>query len=219
MKENLDHRSGLLRPRWRGRLHALVLPLLLPAGWLLLAQRQSESSRVAVSVFLGGLLLCFGISALYHRAARTARTQALFRRLDHGAIFLLVAGTFTPFAVLGLEPRLVTPVLVGCWGLALLGFLLKVTDRAWHLGTALYLVLGWSALPLLPFLDTRAGIAVGVLFIVGGAVYTVGAVLFLTHRPRPRSEVFGFHEFWHLATVLGSATHFSAISVLVLRLG
>mgnify|MGYP006275521929 CR=1 FL=1 len=219
VRENFDHRAGTLRPRWRGRLHLLALPLLVPAASTLLVHRQSGSSRAAVTVFLLGLLLCFGVSAAYHRAARTPRSQAVLRRLDHGAIFLLVAGTFTPFAVLGLDSALSVPVLAGCWGLAGLGFLLKVIGRAWRLGTALYLVLGWSALPLMPFLDPRAGVAAGVLFLAGGVIYTVGAVLFLTHRPRAASTVFGFHEFWHLATVLGSVTHFTAVLLLVRRLG
>jgi hemolysin III len=215
---NFDFIHNEMRTRMRGVLHlaaALVSPL--PTLWLF-SRAGSTAARAAVLVYGLGFLLCVLLSGTYHRFARSERSQRILQSLDHAGIYLLVAGTYTPLLILGIPDGLRPWTVSGVWAAALGGVALRVLRRAPRFSIALYLLLGWLALPVLPALDPRAGTLVIVLLLLGGLVYTAGAVLFLRQRPRLRSRVFGFHEFWHAMTLLAGSAHFLAVAVLVSRL-
>jgi hemolysin III len=171
-------------------------------------------AALATSVYSLTILGLFGVSALYHRRTwKSSRTRTLMKRLDHSMIFLFIAGTYTPFALLTLPPTAGTIVLSVVWGGALLGVALKM---AWPhaprwLGVPIYIALGWVAVFVLPDLLHHAGIASFVLLLVGGGLYTVGAVIYGTKWPNPWPKVFGYHEFFHAATVLAAICHYIAI--------
>lgn len=215
---NFDFIHGEMRTRMRGVLHlaaALVSPL--PTLWLF-ARAGSTSAKVGVLIYGLGFLLCVLFSGVYHRFARSERSQRVLQLFDHAGIFLLVAGTYTPLLLLGVPGTWRPWTVSGVWGAALGGVLLRALRRAPRFSIALYLLLGWLAIPVLPVLDPRSGtLVVGLLFL-GGLIYTFGAVLFLNQRPRLRSQTFGFHEFWHAMTLLAGSAHFLAVTVLVSRL-
>jgi hemolysin III len=155
----------------------------------------------------------FGVSALYHRRVWQPRGYRTMKRLDHSMIFIFIAGTYTPFAVLLLDRRPATVLLAVVWAGALIGVALKVlwpgTPR-W-VSAPLYLALGWVAVAVLPDIAERGGIAALVLLIIGGAVYSVGAVLYALRRPNPWPTVFGHHEFFHACTLVAAVCHHIAV--------
>ena len=211
-----DYVSGRPRPVFRGVIHAVATPVTAVGGALLTAAAHGIAIVVSL-IFAMSMLVCFGVSAGYHIAAKTRSAQRFMQRLDHAAINVALAGSATPIFILGV-PTWWSPILLGfTWLGALLGFVLKVTARGWRLASGLYLLTGWSAACALPALWFFAGPLVASLVLAGGVIYTVGAVLFWTHRLDWWSTSFGFHEWWHVLTVIGAATHFAAVALLVLR--
>jgi hemolysin III len=205
------------KPLMRGRLHLWSFFVAIAAGVTLIALAASTvSARAAVgtSVYSATVLGLFGVSALYHRRHwLTVRARVLMKRLDHSMIFLFIAGTYTPVALLAMTPRTGTVVLAVVWGGALAGVALKL---AWPhapraLSIVIYIALGWVAVFVLPELLAHAGVAALVLLLVGGAFYTVGAVFYATRWPDPWPRVWGHHEFFHLATVIAAICHHVAI--------
>jgi len=172
------------------------------------------STAAATSVYSATVLGLFGVSALYHRRRwRTARGQAVMQRVDHSMIFLFIAGTYTPVAVFALPPGTAGWVLVVVWAAALGGVVLQTvcpSVPAWC-GVPVYLALGWVAVFVLPDVLVAAGVAPFVLLLAGGLLYTVGAGFYATHWPDPWPSTFGFHEFFHSATVLAALCHHVAI--------
>jgi hemolysin III len=215
VRENFDHLRGEMRPSWRGRLHALGVAFFAPAGMALLVLGNGILTVLSLLVYLLGLLGAFLVSAGYHIVARTRRAQEIMQRLDHGAIYLLIAGTYTPVCLLALPRPGAWWMLGAVWVLAAVGMALKVSRRAWRTGTALYLIIGWSILTAFPSLWRQAGALVVGLLVLGGVLYTVGAVLFLSGRPRRHATHFGYHEVWHALTLAASSSHFLAIVALV----
>lgn len=206
-----------VKPRMRGWIHLWSFFISLAAGATLIAMAASTVSAraaLATSIYTVTILGLFGISALYHR--RTWLTEGALRwmrRLDHSMIFLFIAGTYTPFCLLAMDPGIGNVVLAVVWTGALAGVTLKL---AWPnaprwLGVPIYIALGWVAVFVLPELATRGGIAALVLLLVGGAFYTVGGVMYGTRWPNPWPKVFGFHEFFHAATALAATCHYIAI--------
>jgi hemolysin III len=169
---------------------------------------------LATSVYSVTLLGLFGISALYHRRTwRTARSRTLMKRLDHSMIFLFIAGTYTPIIALTMEPDRAAVVLAIIWVGALAGVALKMRwphAPSW-VGVPIYLALGYVAVFVLPDLLRGGGVAALVLILTGGLLYTVGAVFYATRWPNPWPRTFGFHEFFHAATVLAAICHHVAI--------
>ena len=211
-----DHITESFRPKWRGRVHAAAAPLFAGAGGVL-AFLASGVAIIASLVFATSMLVCFGVSASYHIVAKTKSSQQLMQRLDHAAINILIAGTATPIYVLGVPTWWSPYLLAVTWAGALLGVVLKVTQRGWRLASGLYLLTGWIALAALPALWVFAGATVAILILGGGVFYTVGAVLFWLRKLNIKPEVFGYHESWHVATVLGAGTHFTAVALLILH--
>lgn len=214
-----QHAIGKWRPRWRGRIHAVAVAVTLPAGIILTLVTPSGLPRVAVFVYVASLLALFSTSASYHLFTRTQRSQRTMRQLDHAMVYVLIAGTYTPVCLLALPRNVGVAFLVGIWCAAFLGIALKITWRAHKISGAMYLIIGWAALVILPWAYHRAGFASLFLFALGGIVFTVGAVLFYLQRPQLRPLVFGYHEVWHVFTVVAVALQFAGVGVLIARVG
>jgi hemolysin III len=205
-----------LRPRLRGWLHFWSFFVSVASGGALIAVSATVSVKAAAAttVYAVTVLGLFGVSALYHRRAWTSpRARTWMKRLDHSMIFVFIAGTYTPFALLAMPPVTGRVVLAVVWGGALLGVTLKL---AWPhaprwVGVPVYIALGWVAVFVLPDLLHHAGVAALVLLLAGGLLYTAGAVFYATRWPDPWPRTFGYHEFFHAATVLAAACHYVAI--------
>ncbi len=211
-----------LKPKLRGWLHAVLLPFLIAAGTVLITLSPTSETRVGSSVFVGSAILLFGTSATYHRGTWQPAVWALLRRLDHSNIFVLIAGTFTAFAMLFLDGKPRTFLLLGIWITALLGVLFRVfwTGAPRWLYTPIYIVMGWAGVFFIPnFIDgakvltTSEAVAVLILTASGGLLYTLGAVIYGLKKPNPKPEWFGFHEVFHTFTILAFAAHYIAVSV------
>ncbi len=206
-----------VKPRMRGWLHVWSFTVAVAAGITLVAlagATVSGEAAVAVAVYALTVWGVFGVSALYHRRTwATARSRTLMKRLDHSMIFIFIAGTYTPFAVLAMPPTTGAVVLAVVWAGALGGVVLKF---AWPhgprwVGVPIYLALGWVAVFVIPDLLHVGGVAALVLLIVGGAFYSVGALCYALRRPHGWPATFGYHEFFHAATVIAAACHHVAI--------
>jgi hemolysin III len=201
----------------RGWLHLWSFAVSIAACATLIAVSASlvgGGAALATSVYSVTILGLFGTSALYHRRTwRTPRGRAVMKRLDHSMIFLFIAGTYTPVATLAMDPPTARWVLIVVWSGALAGVVLKMVwprAPAW-VGVPVYLALGYVAVFVLPDLLANGGVAALVLLLTGGLLYTVGAVFYATKWPNPWPATFGYHEFFHAATVLAAICHLVAI--------
>ena len=211
-----------LKPKLRGWLHLGTAPLTLAAGIVLIVLSPTTTARIGSIVFIASALVLFTVSAIYHTGTWSPRTWAFLRRFDHANIFVLIAGTYTPFSLLLLDGTAQVALLVTVWTGAILGVLFRVfwTDAPRWLFVPIYMALGWSAVFFIPSffhgataLGLGIGIAVFVLIGVGGALYTVGGVVYGFKRPNPSPRWFGFHEVFHSFTVLAFASHYVGISM------
>ncbi len=205
------------RPLLRGRLHQLAFFVSIPAGVALVALAGGARARVAAVVFAACLTGLYGVSAAYHRGRWSDRARRVMKHLDHSMIFVFIAASYTPIALLALRPSGGIGLLAVAWAGAALGVLVTVLRlERWHgVGFALYLVLGWLAVVALPQLvRALTGLELGLL-VAGGVLYTVGAVTLASGRPDPRPEVFGYHEVWHTFVVAASSCHFALVLALV----
>ncbi|HTN55933.1 MAG TPA: hemolysin III family protein [Microbacterium sp.] len=200
-----------IKPTWRGWIHAGTFPVAIVVGIALIVLAQGAPAKWAAAVFMTSSLLLFGNSALYHRFDWGPRVRGVLKRIDHANILLLIAGTYTPLAVLALEPQQGTLLLYLVWAGALLGILFRVfwIGAPRWLYVALYLVLGWAAVMYMVDL-ARANVAMMILVCVGGILYTVGAVIYAMKKPNPWPGRFGFHEIFHVCTVLAFLCHWTA---------
>jgi hemolysin III len=202
------------KPRLRGVSHEIAFYLSLVSGlWLFLAAPAGRSS-VAVAIYGLSVTALFGISALYHRRNWLPEPRARMRRLDHAAIFLLIAGTYTPITALAMDGSLLLPVWVGA-SVGIVKSLLWAHAPRW-LTTGLYVGLGW----LLAFDWASMSAGVGepgaTLLLSGGVLYSVGAVIYASRRPDPAPLTFGYHEIFHLLVVFAAVCHFIAVTDVVL---
>ena len=207
----LPEHAADLKPTWRGWIHAGTFPLTIVAGVVLVALAEGSAAKWASAVFTLTSMLLFGLSALYHRFDWSPRTKVILKRVDHANIFLLIAGTYTPMAILALPPDKGWRLLGIVWGGALLGIGFRVfwIHAPRWLYVALYLLLGWAAIMYLGDL-LAASVPMMVLVIVGGLLYTVGAIVYALKRPNPWPGHFGFHEIFHVCTVLAFICHWTA---------
>jgi hemolysin III len=207
-----------LKPRLRGRLHQVAFFVSLPAGISLVLAAASGVARLATTIYALSLSGLFAASAAFHRGEWSARAWKWMRRLDHAMIFVLIAGTYTPYALLVLEPPWSTVILAAVWGGAVAGIGLHLLTKGLaSLEYTLYLGLGWVAIFTLPVTIDKLGGVELVLLFAGGLFYTVGAIFFARRRPRLRPEVFGYHELWHSMVIGGSLSHYALILILVTR--
>jgi hemolysin III len=190
-----------------------------PLGCVLVLAATGTRNRLALAVYAASLISLFGVSAVYHRVNwRSLSARRWMRRLDHSMIFMLIAGTYTPFAVISLHGSLSAWILVGVWALAFAGAtfnLLWIGAPKWLL-TALYLALGWAAAATVPQLLDAIGISGMLLLMVGGLFYTAGAVIYAIKRPDPLPTVFGYHELFHALVILAAAVQYAVIAFWVL---
>ncbi|MFH8365916.1 hemolysin III family protein [Streptomyces sp. NPDC018031] len=204
-----------LKPRLRGWLHAGMFPTALVAGVVLTALADSSRGRIACGIFTLTACALFGVSALYHRGNWGPRATAVLRRLDHANIFLIIAGTYTPFTLLLLPDGKQQLLLWLVWAGALAGIAFRVfwVGAPRWLYTPCYIALGWAAIFFLPDFMRAGGVAVLTLIIVGGLLYSVGAVIYGTKRPNPSPRWFGFHEVFHTFTLAAFVVHYVGISL------
>ena len=204
-----------VKPRLRGWLHAGAAPLALAAGIVLVALAPTDLGRIGGAVFLVASVLLFGTSGLYHRRTWGPRGEAVLRRLDHANIYVFIAATYTPLALLLLDGASRVALLVLVWSAALAGLafrLVWLSAPRW-LYTALYIAMGWAALGWLGAFLGSGGPAVLTLILAGGLCYTLGAVVYGRRRPDPSPAWFGFHEIFHAGTLAGFVCHYIAISL------
>ena len=197
-----------VKPRLRGWLHAATFPLALAAGIVLVWLVPGASTKVGAAVYALSAALLFGVSAVYHRGTWSPRVNEVLKRFDHANIFVIIAGSNTPFALLLLPPDEARLLLGIVWGGAAIGVamrLLWASAPRWAF-VPLYLLLGWAAVLWLPQYARSGGPAVLTLVIVGGVCYSLGAVVYGTQRPDPWPRWFGFHEVFHAFTLAGFTT-------------
>lgn len=208
-----------VKPHLRGWLHAGMAPLALAAVIVLIVLAPTTHGRIGAIVFGITAVLLFTTSAFYHRGTWSPRLEGVLKRLDHSNIFLIIAGTYTPFALTLLNRAQATQLLVIVWTGALLGVLFRVfwVHAPRWLYTPVYVALGWVAVFYFGPLLEAGGVAVVTLIAVGGLLYTLGAVVYGTKRPNPSPRWFGFHEVFHAFTIAAFAAHYIAISLAIYR--
>ncbi|MDQ1295412.1 MAG: hemolysin [Actinomycetota bacterium] len=206
----------LVKPRFRGWLHAGCFPLVLAAGIVLVTFAPGGRARISAAIFAFTASMLFGVSALYHRGHWSPQTLGLLRRLDHANIFLIIAGTYTPFSVLLLPSDSARTMLFIVWGGAIAGVIFRVfwVQAPRWLYVPLYVALGWAALVYLPDFLNGGAMAFG-LMVVGGTLYTLGGLVYGLKRPDPNPRWFGFHEVFHALTVAAFVSHYVGASIVV----
>ncbi|MFB7218651.1 hemolysin III family protein [Streptomyces sp. NPDC056227] len=206
---------GPVKPRMRGWLHAGMFPAVLIAGIVLIALTDSTRGRIACGIYIVTACLLFGVSAVYHRGTWGPRGEAVLRRLDHANIFLIIAGTYTPLTLLLLPESTGRPLLWAVWAAAAVGIAFRVfwVGAPRWLYTPCYIAMGWAAVFFLPDFMRTGGIAVLVLVVVGGLLYSAGGVIYGIKRPNPSPRWFGFHEVFHSLTLAAFTVHYVGISL------
>lgn len=217
VSDRVEDVVAAVKPHLRGWLHAGSTPLVLAAGIVLVVLAPTAPARISASVFVVTAVLLFGTSAVYHRGTWSARTRVLLKRMDHSNIFLIIAGSYTPFAALLLPHDRARTLLVTVWAGAIAGVLFRVfwVGAPRWLYTPIYVALGWVAVFYLPAFYRSGGGALLTLIIIGGLLYTAGAVIYGLKRPNPSPRWFGFHEIFHACTVAAFVVHYIAVSIAV----
>ncbi|MCW8095525.1 hemolysin III family protein [Streptomyces tauricus] len=210
-----------VKPRLRGWLHAGMFPAVLVSGLALTALAGSTRARAACAIFVLTACLLFGVSAIYHRGTWSPRMDGVLRRLDHANIFLIIAGSYTPLTMLLLPESKGKWLLWGIWIAALAGIAFRVfwIGAPRWLYTPCYIAMGWAAVFFLPDFMRAGGIAVLVLVIVGGLLYSAGGVIYALKRPNPSPRWFGFHEVFHSLTLAAFIAHYIGISMVAYQYG
>jgi hemolysin III len=218
-REAAGEAIAAVKPKLRGVSHewAFFVSLFLGAGLIVAA--KTEKATLAVAIYAVSLSALFGTSALYHRVNWTRPDlRRLMRRLDHSMIFFLIAGTYTPFALLVLNGPLADAILVTVWVGAIAGAVIETVwiDHPKWVAALIYMSLGWVAVAAFPELWSAMGVAGTLLVAAGGILYTAGAVVYATQRPNPNPRVFGYHEVFHLLVIAAAAAHFAAVAFFAL---
>jgi hemolysin III len=209
--------AHIVKPKLRGWLHAGTFPLSLAAGIVLVVLAPTTTAKVASAIFAVTAAMLFGGSALYHRFDWSPGVAAVLRRLDHANIFLIIAGTYTPFTLMLLDSRNATILLSLVWAGALVGVgfrVLWLKAPRW-LYVPVYIALGWAAAFWLPDFLRNGDITIFTLIVAGGLLYSVGAIIYATKKPNPSPRWFGFHEVFHSFTIAAFVTHYVGISLAV----
>jgi hemolysin III len=203
-----------VKPHWRGVSHQVAAFLAVPAVVLLWLAAGNSSARLGVVVYGLSLIALFSISAICHRPTWQPRMRDRVGRLDQAAIFLFIAGSYTPFGLM-LRPAVGHTLLAIVWASAIGGVILSLVwpEAPKPLMAGIYVLFGWVAAALIPAILRAAGTTVLVLVLLGAVGYTVGAVIYALRRPDPFPRDFGYHEIFHLLVVVAAVCHFAAISL------
>jgi len=207
------------KPLMRGWLHLVMTPIALIAGIVLIVLAPTVTGRIGGAVWLLAAVALFGVSAAYHRGNWGPRTGLMLRRLDHANIFIFIAASYTPLALMLLSPQSQVLLLTIIWSTALAGVffnLVWISSPRW-LHTALYLLMGWAALGWIGEFWANASLPVFILISLGGFIYTAGAVVYALKWPDPSPRYFGYHEIFHACTIVAAICHFIAIALVTLR--
>jgi hemolysin III len=209
----------LVKPRLRGVSHQWAFFVSLLTGAALVAAAPAGQATLAATIYAVSVAALFGTSALYHRITwASAEARRWMRRLDHSMIFLLIAGTYTPFALLALHGTLATVILVVVWAGALGGVVLKLVwiDAPKWVVALIYVGLGWVVVAAFPDLVSEIGVVGTALVAAGGVLYTAGAVVYARRRPDPAPDVFGYHEIFHALVIAAAALQYAVIAFYVI---
>ena len=218
-KEATAEAIALVKPKLRGVSHEWAFFLSLGFGTALIILARTPKATLAVAIYALSLSALFGTSALYHRVNWTRpKVRMTMRRLDHSMIFFLIAGTYTPFALLVLHGPLADAILAVVWIGAIAGAIVEMIwiDHPKWVGALIYMSLGWVAVVAFPALWSDMGVAGALLVAIGGLLYTAGAVVYATQRPNPNPAIFGYHEVFHLFVIAAAVAHFSAVAFFAL---
>jgi hemolysin III len=204
--------STTQKPLLRGVLHQEAVWLALGAGAVLVATARTLQAGIAAAIYSASLVVLFAVSSIYHRVQWSPRARALMRRADHSSIFILIAGTYTPVALLGLAGTDGRNLLIAIWAGAAAGVALSLfwVNAPKALVAVLAVALGWTIVPY--FGEVRRLLGGGMwLLLAGGIAYTAGAIAYAARRPDPFPRVFGYHEVFHALTIIGASLHFVAV--------
>jgi len=204
-------------PLLRGWFHLVALVVSIPAGILIVASAESTRARLAALVYAVAVFTLFAVSSTYHRRVWTPDGRRRMRRADHGTIFVMIAGCYTPLCLLALSGATSAGLLIAAWVGAAIGLGFAVTGLAEkpYFGLACYISMGWIFVIALPQLVHQLSPAGVVLLFVGGVAYTGGAVVLGLNRPNPYPRIFGYHEIWHLLVIVACACHYITIYTVV----
>ncbi len=218
-KEAASDAIALVKPKLRGVSHEWAFFLSLGFGTALIILARTPEATLAVAIYAASLWALFGTSALYHRVNWTRpNVRQWMRRLDHSMIFFLIAGTYTPFALLVLDGPLADAILAVVWIGAVAGAIVEMVwiDHPKWVAAIIYLAIGWVAVAAFPELWSEMGAAGTLLVAAGGLLYTAGAVVYATQRPNPSPATFGYHEVFHILVIAAAIAHFSAVAFFAL---
>ena len=209
---------NVVKPRLRGVFHQWAFFVSLLAGTVLVLVAPAGRATLATAIYSVTVASLFGVSAIYHRVNWVSeKARRWMRRLDHSMIFCLIAGTYTPFALLVLDGSLATAILIGVWAGALAGIVLNLiwVDAPKWVTATVYITLGWVAIFALPDMASKLGATAIALIGIGGVLYTAGAVIYALRRPNPAPAVFGYHEIFHVLVIAAAAIQYAVIAVYV----
>lgn len=212
LRENFEE----IKPHLRGWLHAATAPLSFISFLVMMVIADDTLVRAGVAVFMVSALALFSCSALYHTRAWSDEAKMIWKRIDHANIFILIAGSYTPFSLLLLDTKQAVIMLSLVWGGALLGVAFRIfwVGAPRWIYVPLYVMLGWAAVLYWGDFVDQASTAVLVLMIVGGGLYTVGALVYGFKWPDPFPRWYGFHEVFHTLTIAAFVVHYVGVSLL-----
>jgi hemolysin III len=208
-----------MKPRLRGVSHQWAFFFSIVTGAALVIAAPAGKATLAAAIYAASVVALFGTSALYHRITWASEwARRWMRRLDHSMIFFLIAGTYTPFALLALDGTLATVILIAVWGGALGGIVLKLVwiDAPKGVVALIYVLLGWVAVAAFPDMFEQLGITATAMVAAGGILYTLGAIVYALKRPDPAPAVFGYHEVFHALVIAAAALQYAAVAFFVL---
>lgn len=217
---HLHEKMLAAKPKLRGWLHAAISPLTIAAGIVLICLSPTVATKVSSALFAGTAILLFTVSAIYHRGNWSPRVWKALRSFDHANIFLLIAGSYTPFVIILLDGGARILMLVMVWSGAILGVGIRMF---WHsaprwVSTPIYILLGWTAIFYADDFANGGGTAVITLIVVGGGLYTLGGLVYGLKWPDPFPKWFGFHEIFHVFTIAAFVCHYIAASIATYQL-
>jgi hemolysin III len=218
-KEVASEAIAAVKPKLRGVSHEWAFFISLGLGVALILAAKTPKATLAVTIYAVSLSALFGTSALYHRVNwKRPNVRRWMRRLDHSMIFFLIAGTYTPFALLVLNGALADAIFVVVWVGAIAGAVVEMVwiDHPKWVAALIYMALGWVAAVAFPGLWDSMGVTGTLLVAAGGLLYTAGAVVYATQRPNPNPRVFGYHEVFHALVIAAAAAQFAAIAFFAL---